>query len=216
MKNLFDIFRTLYINFKVLPFKQAIKLPIEIRNGYKVVICKSGGVIINNNLRRGLVVLGGNGSPGLPSVIGGSLIVEDASKICFSGSAYISSGTSIRVESGAQVKIGNEVYINSNCYLRAESDVTIGDECILGWNVTINTTDGHYIYTEGEQHPQNGTIVIGNHCWIGNTVSIAKGVLLASGCVCAQYSLVNKSFPKNSLIGGIPAKLIKEKISWNK
>lgn len=43
MKNLFDIFRTLYINFKVLPFKQAIMLPIEIRNGYKVAICKSGG-----------------------------------------------------------------------------------------------------------------------------------------------------------------------------
>jgi acetyltransferase-like isoleucine patch superfamily enzyme len=52
-------------------------------------------------------------------------------------------------------------------------------------------------------------IKIGKNCWIGSKVSILDGVQLGNGCIVAAGAVVTKSFPDNSIIGGVPAKLLK-------
>jgi acetyltransferase-like isoleucine patch superfamily enzyme len=55
-------------------------------------------------------------------------------------------------------------------------------------------------------------IRIGNNCWIGSKVTILDGVTIGDGCILAAGTVVTKSFPANSIIGGVPAKIIKSRV----
>lgn len=57
-------------------------------------------------------------------------------------------------------------------------------------------------------------IQIGNHVWIGARAIILKGVTIGDGVVVAAGAVVTKDVPPNTLVGGVPAKIIKENISW--
>ena len=66
------------------------------------------------------------------------------------------------------------------------------------------------------QKPIEGDIVIGNHVWIASHCHISKNTYIADDCVVAQQSLVGKRFEQpKCLIGGIPAKLLKDNITWS-
>ena len=52
-------------------------------------------------------------------------------------------------------------------------------------------------------------IKIGANCWIGSKVTILDNVEIGAGSIIAAGAVVNKSFPANSIIGGVPAKLLK-------
>jgi acetyltransferase-like isoleucine patch superfamily enzyme len=55
-------------------------------------------------------------------------------------------------------------------------------------------------------------IKIGKNCWIGSKVTILDGVEIGDSCIVAAGAVVNKSFPSNSVIGGVPAKILKSRI----
>jgi acetyltransferase-like isoleucine patch superfamily enzyme len=78
--------------------------------------------------------------------------------------------------------------------------------------VTIWDSDIHSI--EGNKRPTTQTVIIGNHVWIGTNVVILKGVNIGNGAVISAGSVVNRDIPSHSLAGGVPAKVIKENISW--
>ena len=67
-------------------------------------------------------------------------------------------------------------------------------------------------YRRPEYIPRKGQIIIGNDCWIGRGATILGGVTIGDGCVIAAGSVVTKSFPDNVIIGGVPAKIIKDRI----
>ncbi|MEN9523131.1 MAG: hypothetical protein RL065_1508, partial [Bacteroidota bacterium] len=90
----------------------------------------------------------------------------------------------------------------------------------MGPNVTIMTGDhridviGKYMYDVKEKLPENDVdVVIENDVWIGANATILKGVTIATGSIIASGAVVTKSFPPYSIIGGIPAKLIKERFT---
>lgn len=99
-----------------------------------------------------------------------------------------------------------------------EAPLTIGKKVIFGPKPTIITGDhridilGKYIIdvTVDEKLPENDLpVVIEDGCWIGANVTILKGVTIGRGSVVAAGAVVTKSFPPYSIIGGIPAKMIK-------
>lgn len=98
------------------------------------------------------------------------------------------------------------------------AELIIGKNVIFGPRPTIITGDhridilGKHIIdvTDEEKLPQNDLpVIIDDGCWIGANVTILKGVTLGCGCVVAAGAVVTKSFPPYSIIGGVPAKLIK-------
>lgn len=134
------------------------------------------------------------------------LEIGERSKICY--------GAKIQCYPNATIRLGKHCYINEKTTIRSEQKVTIGDYCGISWNVTIMDTDRHYILENQRKKEKAKPIVIGNHCWIGCNVTLLKGVTLGDNCIVAAGSVVTKSFPANSLIGGNPAHLIKSDVDW--
>lgn len=97
-----------------------------------------------------------------------------------------------------------------------EAPLTIGRKVIFGPRPTIITGDhridvvGKYIIDSTEKLPENDSpVVIEDDVWIGANVTILKGVTIGHGSVVAAGAVVTKSCPPYSIIGGIPAKVLK-------
>jgi acetyltransferase-like isoleucine patch superfamily enzyme len=113
---------------------------------------------------------------------------------------------------GTRIKIGNKNYFNRNLMIDACGLIEIGDYNMFGPDVYITDSD----HTFGpdtspcEAPMKVGSVKIGNHCWIGAKAIILKNVSLGDKCVVAAGAVVTKSFPAGSVVGGIPAKLLKQ------
>ena len=119
------------------------------------------------------------------------------------------------------LNIGNNVALRGAVIAIKEKEklaVNIGDDCLIASNVKFWTTDFHSVIDAVTKIPINtpASITIGNHCWICEDVTIAKGVNLQSDTIVAAKSYVTKSFDRpNIIIGGVPATVIKENTSWS-
>jgi acetyltransferase-like isoleucine patch superfamily enzyme len=121
-----------------------------------------------------------------------------------------------------KIKIGNNTYIG-NSHIISATEITIADDVIISWGVTIVDHDSHSIYWEYRMHDVKDwklgykrwnninmkPVFISNKVWIGFGVSILKGVNIGEGSVVAANSVVTKDVPPYSIVAGNPAKIIK-------
>jgi acetyltransferase-like isoleucine patch superfamily enzyme len=113
---------------------------------------------------------------------------------------------------GDKIVIGNSVGIGEYASLGGAGGLEIGDECIVGPYLSCHPENHNYEDLSTSirfQGVNRKGIKIGKNCWIGSKVSILDGVQLGNGCIIAAGAVVTKSFLDNSIIGGVPAKLIK-------
>jgi acetyltransferase-like isoleucine patch superfamily enzyme len=114
---------------------------------------------------------------------------------------------------GEFIKIGNNVGIGEFAYLGGAGGLVIGDDCIVGQYFSCHPENHNYqdfnlpIRLQGVNRKG---IIIGNNCWIGSKVTILDGVTIGDNCIIAAGSVVTKDMPSNSLIAGLPAKVIKQ------
>ena len=119
------------------------------------------------------------------------------------------------------ISVGNDVYIGpGTCFQASESAINLGNKIMFGPNVTImggdhNTSElGVYMFDQKIKLSDNDLpIVIEDDVWIGTGVTILKGVTIGSGSIVAAGALVIKNVPSNSIVGGVPAKIIKNRFS---
>lgn len=118
------------------------------------------------------------------------------------------------------IVIGRNTSMNVFCHLNASEHNTkihIGEDCMLSHHIVICTSDAHPIYNqEGVRLNPAKDIELGQHVWIARRSVIMKGAKIGDGCVVGSHSMVNKSFPDNCLIVGMPARIAKENINWTK
>ena len=115
---------------------------------------------------------------------------------------------------GEFIKIGNNVGIGEFAYLGGAGGLEIGKDCIIGQYLSCHPENHNYSDLELPirfQGVSRQGIKIGQNCWIGSKVTVLDGVKIGDGCIIAAGAVVTKSFPANSIIGGVPAKLIKKR-----
>ncbi len=115
---------------------------------------------------------------------------------------------------GSHIYIGENVGIGEFAYLGGGGGLTIGDDCIVGQYFSCHPENHNYEDSSQkirEQGVNRKGIEIGENCWIGSKVTILDGVKIGNNCIIAAGSVVNKSFPSNVIIGGVPAKILKQK-----
>ena len=114
----------------------------------------------------------------------------------------------VYINIGKFTRIGKNVYINHLCSMLDMGTITIGDNVLIGPKVNILS----------EEHPVNPAerkslmvrpVVIKNGAWIGAGATILPGVTVGENSVVAAGAVVNKDVPDNTIVGGIPAKIIK-------
>ena len=113
---------------------------------------------------------------------------------------------------GRYIRIGNNVGIGEYAYLGGAGGLTIGDDCIIGQYFSCHPENHHF----GETHIQvrhqgvsREGITLGNDCWVGAKVTLLDGVSIGDHSVVAAGSVVTRSFPAYSVLGGVPAKVLK-------
>lgn len=112
----------------------------------------------------------------------------------------------------SRIIIEKNVAINNSCLLIAANEIFIDEETRIGANVTMLDFEAHGVnLDERNKVGEIGRIRIGKNVWIGNSVIILKNVFIGDGSIVAAGSVVLKgNYPANSIIGGNPARTIKQ------
>jgi len=111
----------------------------------------------------------------------------------------------------SEIYIGNNVAINNNCAVEALAKITIHDDVLIGINCAILNNDGHALAIDNRflGTPKSAEILIEKNVFIGDNVTILKGVNIGQNSVIGNGSIVTKSIPANVIAVGNPAKVIK-------
>lgn len=206
-----NILKTLLFNFKLLPFKEAVHLPILLFG--KISISENTGKLRLNEVKFGTVRIGYH-----PHRLYGKDYCNSLTRISIRGvlnigkRVTISNGCFIKVEEKGILSIGNYVYVGPNTKFYTQKGITIGDTCNFSWECQIFDTDFHYVIDgKGFVSRNDKNINIGNNVWIGNRVTINKGSVIPNYSIIASNSLVNKNLSKehgSGVYAGIPVKLV--------
>ncbi len=113
---------------------------------------------------------------------------------------------------GNSIKIGDNVGLGEFAYLGGAGGLEIGANCIIGQYLSCHPENHHFVDTTKlirHQGVSRKGIKIGENCWIGAKVTVLDGVEIGANCVIAAGAVVTKSMPANVVIGGVPARVIK-------
>ncbi|MDR0538803.1 MAG: hypothetical protein LBH04_12290 [Tannerellaceae bacterium] len=201
-----NICKTLYYNFRLFPFKIAVRFPLFIHCGVKTY--KMGKIIIEGKVKNGMLRIGGfnmKSQSGISRILnrgviivrgnlilGGATIIENAGEMVFEGETVAGEGTSFLIH----------------------KRIVIGQYTRIGFNCLFTDTDYHYMVNvnTGDVKQNKNEINVGRCCWIGSHASLKKGVVLPSYTIVASNSLLTKDYttiiPPYGILGGAPAKLI--------
>jgi acetyltransferase-like isoleucine patch superfamily enzyme len=116
-------------------------------------------------------------------------------------------GVRIRVAPGGHVEIRDYTAINSGTQIHCKKKVIIGSHILIGWDVTIMDTDYHGI---GNNPCGTEPVILEDGVWVANGVTITKGVTIGRGAVVAAGSVIAKDILPFTIVGGNPARKIKE------
>lgn len=112
----------------------------------------------------------------------------------------------------SKIEIGNNVNCNNGLSITSEKSIIIKNNVLIGYNCQISDSNFHNLdYNKRkETDPDPRAVIIKENVFIGNNVTILKGVEIGENSVVAAGSIVTKKFPSNVIIGGVPATIIKE------
>ena len=192
--NLFRLFKT---NSNGLLF---ISKNVKVKFGKKITFGKNCTIHRNcyiNGLVKEKILIGNNFTLGMNSIIEGFGILSNL---------------------GDSLKIGNNVGISPNALLSIRGSIVIGDDTIIGPYFSIHPENHSFNDNNSLIRMQGVTrqgVVIGKNCWIGAKVTILDGVSIGNNCVVAAGAVITKSFSENSIIGGVPARIISNRMGGN-
>lgn len=202
-----DLFNTIYVRVKFrLPrnviFHVFPKSIIKIDNTAKLAITK-GEVLVNSSWTKGRSRRNTS-----------ELILCKNSRLLIDGNFALYQGASIYLGENATLRIKGNSFLNTNSVLNCFNYIEIGEGTMISDDVRIQDSDNHQIIVDGIEREFTKPIIIGDKVWIGKNAIILKGVTIGNGAIVAAGAVVVKDVPSSCLVGGNPAKVIRENVCW--
>lgn len=110
---------------------------------------------------------------------------------------------------GKNIHIGKNVFFNTGCSFQDRGGIFIGDSTMIGMNVNIATLN-HGLDLETRGTTFAAPVHIGKNVWTGSNATILAGITIGDNAVVAAGAVVTKDVPANAVVGGVPAKVIKD------
>ena len=158
------------------------------------------------------------GKPIIHIAPGGRIVMEEG-VVLISSSEYNWAGINhpvvLSADEGAEIILHKKVGLSGSSIVAVEH-VEIGEGTKLGANTNVYDTDFHPSAADERLHQKSildaphAPVNIGRHCWVAANSTVLKGVTMGDNVVVSAMSLVNKDAPDNVLMGGVPAKVIKD------
>lgn len=172
--------------------------------GTRIVKSKDSSMSINGNLHFGAATCGNNGRSSI-------IRLDKGAEFVCSNTNLVNYGADIYVLEKGRLEI-NGSFLNCDVKIRVTQSVKIGKGCVISHNVTIFDSDTHRVNMQGYERTK--PVIIGNHVWIGNRAMVLKGVTIGDGAIIGAGSIVTKDVPPNTMVAGVPAKIIRTGVSW--
>ena len=109
---------------------------------------------------------------------------------------------------GKNISFGKNVFVNAGCHFQDQGGIKIGDGVLIGHNVVLATAN-HALAPSKSRKLFYKPIVIGDNVWIGSNAVILQGVTIGEWAVVAAGAVVTKDVAPYTIVGGVPAKFIK-------
>ena len=193
VKNIIRILRfihySLFFNFKFLPFKQAIKLPILL---YKPKLSNNKGkYTIESPVSFGMIRLG---FPTVSIYPNSGIILENKGNMIFQGKCRIGNNSAISIGERGWINIGNNFVANTTLKIVCYHKINISNDVLVGWDVLIMDTDFHSMktITSNNRSKGYGPIIIGNNIWIASYCNIYKNTEIPGWCTVSSNTIINK------------------------
>lgn len=122
---------------------------------------------------------------------------------------------------------GNCIYIGTDCYFNGPmnilagegQNILIGNDSLFSFGICLKTTDGHLVFSIDDMCRTNfsKSILIGDHVWFGQQVTVLKGTVVGSGAIIGACTVVaNKQLPSNTAWSGNPARQVRQGVFFSK
>lgn len=180
----------------------SVRFPIFLGSGAKISYARS-------------MTLGRGVSIGANTVVNAfsreGIEIEDGVTLRENGWIQCSSSPS---NPGVGLRIGANTYVGPGFILGVGGQVTIGRDCQIGAGLVI-VAENHAVGLDGVSSTEvvRRGIHIDDNCWIGHRVTILDGVTLGEHCIVGAGAVVTRSFPANSKIAGVPARLVSSTVT---
>lgn len=205
--------KTLYFNFRHLPIRFAMYLPIWIH--YKTYVRVKGKIIVPDHPHPFMIRIGFHKTVACNNHDETRFTISKQGRLKFEGTAHIGRGSKIGVVSGELI-LGDNFAISASSTILCYKGIRFGRDIQFSWDCLVMDSDTHKIYDEmGRISNQPKEIVFGDKIWICNGCMILKGTQIPDNCVIGAHSVVSgNKFEKNRIIVGNPAKEVKNIMSW--
>lgn len=110
---------------------------------------------------------------------------------------------------GKNIHLGKHVFINMGCKFQDQGGIFIGDGALIGHNVVLATLN-HAMSPKDRATMVPAPIHIGRNVWIGANATVLPGVIIGDGAIVAAGAVVTKDVPENTIVGGVPARIIRQ------
>lgn len=213
--NWFNPFATLYLNFRSFPLKQAIKMPVYVY-GHPRLYCLSGKMRVIGKVKPGMIRLNFV-KYGAPGNMSSQSEIYNLGEIVFHGMCEIGTGNKIITGYGRRLSFGDRSVIMDRCTVAVHDSIELKDNTRIANNCQILDTNYHFMADLNTRtiKPRTAPVIIGSGCWVCQSTAVSAGAVIPDNCIVASHSMVNKDFSSykhGGIIGGIPAKMLREGI----